>query len=146
MLIKRSNYVPAYVNFFDDFFGRNFMDEFLTKEARITLPTANIVENESNFQVELAVPGYDKKDFSIEVNEHVLSIKGEVKSEKEESKSNRQFTRKEHYYASFERNFTLPDSVKTDAIEALYENGLLTITLPKKDHKELQSSKLIQVK
>lgn len=86
MLIKRSNYAPAYVNFFDDFFGRNFMDEFLTKEARITLPTANIVENESNFQVELAVPGYDKKDFSIEVNEHVLSIKGEVKSEKEESK------------------------------------------------------------
>ena len=65
MLIKRSNYAPAYVNFFDDFFGRNVMNEFFNNEVKTTLPTANIVENEKDYQVELAVPGYNKKDFSI---------------------------------------------------------------------------------
>jgi|LAHU01.1.fsa_nt_gb HSP20 family protein len=146
MLIKRSDYAPAYVNFFDDFFGRNFMNEFFNNEVKTTLPTANIVENENDYQVELAVPGYDKKDFSIQLNENVLTIKAETKSEKEETKSNQQFTRKEHYYASFERHFTLPDTVKVESIEASYENGLLKITLPKKDEKEIETAKLIEVK
>ncbi|NLE62390.1 MAG: Hsp20/alpha crystallin family protein [Bacteroidales bacterium] len=146
MLIKRSNYAPAYVNFFDDFFGRNVMNEFFNNEVKTTLPTANIVENEKDYQVELAVPGYNKKDFSIQLNENVLTIKAETKNEKEETKSNGQFTRKEHYYASFERHFTLPDTVKVENIEASYENGLLKITLPKKDEKEIETTKLIEVK
>lgn len=146
MLIKRSDYAPAYVNFFDDFFGRNIMSDFFNNEVKTTLPTANIVENEKDYQVELAVPGYDKKDFSIQLNENLLTIKGETKSEKEETKSNRQYTRKEHYYASFERHFTLPDTVKMESIEASYENGLLKITLPKKDEKEIETAKLIEVK
>ncbi|HOS16643.1 MAG TPA: Hsp20/alpha crystallin family protein [Bacteroidales bacterium] len=146
MLIKRSNYAPAYVNFFDDFFGRNVMNEFFNNEVKTTLPTANIVENEKDYQVELAVPGYNKKDFSIQLNENVLTIKAETKNEKEETKSNGQFTRKEHYYASFERHFTLPDTIKVENIEASYENGLLKITLPKKDEKEIETTKLIEVK
>ncbi|OQA93324.1 MAG: Acid shock protein [Bacteroidetes bacterium ADurb.Bin234] len=146
MLIKRSNYAPAYVNFFDDFFGRNVMNEFFNNEVKTTLPTANILENEKDYQVELAVPGYNKKDFSIQLNENVLTIKAETKNEKEETKSNGQFTRKEHYYASFERHFTLPDTVKVENIEASYENGLLKITLPKKDEKEIETTKLIEVK
>lgn len=146
MLIKRSDYAPAYVNFFDDFFGRNIMSDFFNNNVKTTLPTANIVENEKDFQVELAVPGYDKKDFSIQLNENVLTIKGETKSEKEDTKSNKQYTRKEHYYASFERHFTLPDTVKVESIEASYENGLLKITLPKKDEKEIEATKLIEVR
>jgi len=146
MLIKRSNYAPAYVNFFDDFFGRNVMNEFFNNEVKTTLPTANILENEKDYQVELAVPGYNKKDFSIQLNENVLTIKAETKNEKEETKSNGQFTRKEHYYASFERHFTLPDTIKVENIEASYENGLLKITLPKKDEKEIETTKLIEVK
>ena len=119
---------------------------FFNNEVKTTLPTANIVENEKDYQVELAVPGYNKKDFSIQLNENVLTIKAETKNEKEETKSNGQFTRKEHYYASFERHFTLPDTIKVENIEASYENGLLKITLPKKDEKEIETTKLIEVK
>jgi len=122
------------------------MNEFFNNEVKTTLPTANIVENEKDYQVELAVPGYNKKDFSIQLNENVLTIKAETKNEKEETKSNGQFTRKEHYYASFERHFTLPDTIKVENIEASYENGLLKITLPKKDEKEIETTKLIEVK
>ncbi|MDD4209870.1 MAG: Hsp20/alpha crystallin family protein [Bacteroidales bacterium] len=145
MLIKRSNYVPAYVNYFDEIFGGNFFNDFFNDEIKSTLPTANVVENENSFQVELAVPGYTKENFSVELNQNVLTVKGELKNEVDEKKPSKQFTRREHYYASFERNFTLPETVKMENIEASYENGLLCITIPKKD-KKTEVTKLIEIK
>jgi len=144
MLVKRSSYLPSYINYLDDFFGKNFFENFSNENVKSTLPTANITENENDFQIELAAPGYGKDNFSIQVNQNVLSIKAEIK--KDEESNQKQFARKEHYYASFERQFTLPETIKSGEIEASYKHGMLKVILPKKDEKELDTSKVIKIK
>ncbi len=144
MLIRRSNYLPAYNNYLDDFFGKNFVDHFFNDEAKASCPTANIIENEKDFQIELAIPGYNKNNFSVEINKNILSVKGEINKEEQETKT--QYTRREHCFSSFERHFTLPESVNAEKIDAAYENGMLLITLPKKEQKELEASKIIKIK
>ena len=93
----------------------------------------------------MAVPGMKKNDFNIDVNGNLLTIS----SEKEESKdeSNQQYTRKEYSYSSFTRSFTLPEDVNQEKIDAVYEDGVLKLTLPKKEEaKKLAASKHIAVK
>lgn len=107
-----------------------FNDPF--EGGRLNLPAVNIFENDENFVVELAVPGRNKEDFNIKVRENrlVISYKLEAKKDKETKKySLREFTSN-----SFERSFTLPKGkVNTDAIKANYENGILSVELPKQE-------------
>ncbi|NLJ82605.1 MAG: Hsp20/alpha crystallin family protein [Bacteroidales bacterium] len=145
MLVKRRGYLSPYSNYIDDFFGRDFFNKYLSEDTKCTLPTANIIENEKNFQVEIAIPGFKKENFSVEINQNILSIKGDCSKESEESKQ-KEIVRKEHYYSSFERQFTLPDTIKANDIEASYEQGMLVVTLPKKAEKELNDSKIIKIK
>ena len=77
----------------------------------------------------MAVPGYKKDDFNVSIEKGILTIKAEVKEEKEEKKDG--YSRKEFSYRSFERNFALPDHVNEDSVQSKYENGLLHIILPK---------------
>jgi len=95
------------------------------------LPAVNIKNNTENFELELAVPGGKKDDFKIEVDNDVLTISNEVKSENEETKEN--YSRREFSYSSFKRVFTLPETVDGTKIDAAYENGILKLTLPKKE-------------
>ncbi|HEX9979326.1 MAG TPA: Hsp20/alpha crystallin family protein [Flavobacterium sp.] len=97
----------------------------------ITVPPVNIRETDSSFMVELSAPGKSKEDFNIEIDNDLLTISSEFKSENttEEGK----FTRREFTCSSFKRSFTLPETVKEDDITASYENGILKISLPKKD-------------
>lgn len=106
-------------------------DWFGGKDNFSMLPAVNIMENESDFSLELSVPGRKKEDFTIEVDDNVLTISAEVKREEETVEKN--YTRKEFGYAAFKRAFTLPDTVNADAIEAHYENGILSFVLPKKE-------------
>ncbi len=107
-----------------------FNDPF--EGGRSNLPAVNILENDENFVVELAVPGRNKEDFNIKVRENrlVISHKLEAKKDRETKKySLREFTSN-----SFERSFTLPKGkVNTDAIKANYENGILSVELPKQE-------------
>ncbi|MGI6291704.1 MAG: Hsp20/alpha crystallin family protein [Bacteroidales bacterium] len=144
MLKRRGSYLPIYSNYWDDFFGRNLVDHFFSDEAKANCPTANIIENEKDFQIELAIPGYKKDNFSVEINKNILTIKGEVSQEEEESK--KQYTRREHCFSSFERHFTLPETINAEKIDAAYDSGMLLITLPKKEQKELETSKVIKIK
>jgi HSP20 family protein len=93
------------------------------------LPAVDIVENDGAYVVRAELPGVNKDDVKITVLNDVLTIKGEKKNEKE-SKEN-QFTRIERSYGSFQRSFTLPSSVESGKIEASFENGILTVTVPK---------------
>jgi len=94
------------------------------------IPAVNIKENEKDFELELAVPGREKEDFEIEINENVLTISTESKAEENVEKEN--YTRREFVYSSFKRAFTLPETVDEDSIKANYDNGILKFTLPKK--------------
>jgi len=107
------------------------------------VPAANIVDKKDNFSINLAVPGMEKKDFHVKIDNGLLTITAE-KEEKVEEKD-AEFTRREYNYNSFSRSFMLPDSVKPDKIKAKYENGVLNITLPKKEEVKKSSKTEIEI-
>lgn len=108
-----------------------------------TLPAANIKETDKSFIIELAVPGKEKSDFNIELNNNILSISSEIK--KEDEVKGEKYTRREYFYGEFKRSFTLPEDIVAEKISAEYTNGELIITIPKKEEKELKP-KTIKVK
>ncbi|WP_025742971.1 Hsp20/alpha crystallin family protein [Aquimarina pacifica] len=115
----------------------------VNKIGRYT-PAVNVKETENDFVLELAVPGLKKEDVGIELNHDVLTISSEVTSKTETSENDR-YTRKEFGYRSFKRLFSLPDSVDGTAIGASYENGILLVTLPKKEEAKVQPKRLIEI-
>jgi len=126
-IIKRNDIAfPSLMNeiFKPDWFGG-------MENHGATVPAVNIIDNETNFELALAVPGRSKEDFNIAVDDNVLSISAEVKKEEESVREN--YTRREFGFTSFKRAFTLPDTVDTEKIKASYENGILNFVLPKKE-------------
>ncbi len=107
------------------------------------VPDANIVENEKDFRIELAAPGLERKDFKVEVDNNILSISAEKEEERKEEDSN--YRRREFSYSSFSRSFTLPENSMPEKIDAKYENGILRLTLPKKDVSISKPMKQIKV-
>ena len=97
----------------------------------VSSPSVNIVEQDHQFNMHLAAPGLEKNDFAIRVENDYLIVSAEKKSEKEET--DKRFTRREFNYSSFKRSFQLEDSIDREKISAAYENGVLNITLPKKE-------------
>ena len=97
-------------------------------------PAINVVDNEANFEVEVAAPGIKKEDFKVQVENGVLTISGESSTEEEEKRKN--YTRKEFSSRSFSKSFTLPDNVESDDISAKHEDGILRLKL-KKAEREL---------
>jgi HSP20 family protein len=146
-LLKRNEYVPAWSNFFNDFLNRDWNDWSLQNfsDTNTTLPSVNIKDTTDAFEVEMAAPGMDKKDFNIELNNDLLTISSEKKSEKE-TKEGSTYTRKEYSYQSFSRSFTLPGIVEHDKISAKYENGVLRINIPKKEEAKPKPAKQIAIK
>ena len=110
-----------------------------------TFPAVNTIENDNQYLLEIAVPGMDKKDFEIEIQNDLISISSISKQEKE-VKDNLNYNRQEFNYNSFHRTFSLPKEVDQSKIKAIYSNGILTITLPKLKEVISKSKKLIEVK
>ena len=123
--------LPSFRSTFDELFDFDgFFDEPRMRMPRMAnLPAANIRELDEEYLVELAVPGLNKEDFHVEVDDHTLEIKVEKESESSEEKE--KYTRKEYDYTAFYRSFTLPEEVKADSIKAEYNDGVLRIHLPK---------------
>lgn len=122
------------VDWFPSIFEDLFNDSRLANIANFgsTLPAVNIKETEKEFLVEVAVPGKSKDDFNIELNEDVLTISSEMKTENTETSEDGRYTRREFSYNAFKRAFHLPDTVEQDNIKATYDNGVLQIHVPKK--------------
>ncbi|MFO7575852.1 MAG: Hsp20/alpha crystallin family protein [Bacteroidales bacterium] len=122
-----------------------FEDEMfpsLSGSANITKPAVNIKEDEKKYSLELAVPGIDKKDIKIEVNEDILTVSMEQKQENEEEGSG--YKRREFSYSSFCRSFYLPDDTNREKIDASYKDGILTVDLHKTEEKA-RLSKVINI-
>ena len=96
-------------------------------------PSVNIVEHDAHFTMQLAAPGMQKSDFNINIENDYLVISAEKKTEKEETGNEGKFTRREFNYSSFKRSFQLDENINREGIAASYENGVLSITLPKKE-------------
>jgi len=111
----------------------------------LTIPSANVVESKDDYKISLAVPGYKKNDFNIDIDGNFLTVSSHKEENKEEKDA--KLTRMEYNYSSFSRTFTLPDEVSKDKIEAIYEEGVLKMTLPKKEEaKKMAMTKHITVK
>ena len=141
MNLVHRNTDQLFTSIFDDFFGSNIFDSRTLK--RNHLPSVNILDNEKFFELNLAAPGKNRKDFIIELEDQILTISSESFTNNDDSDN---FTRQEYRYGYFKRSFRLPDSINTSLIKAKYENGILSISLPK--HKEAipEPKKQIEIK
>ncbi len=128
MLVRR-----ATNNWFPSLFGDFFDNAVIAPARQFASPAVNILENEGNFEIEVAAPGMNKEDLSIQVeNDDELLITLERKSEGEE-KEKRNYLRREFSYSSYRQAFTLPEDIDKESISAQMTNGVLRITLPKKE-------------
>lgn len=109
-----------------------------------TVPSVNIKEDGDTFEVEVAAPGMSKDDFKITLDGNLLTISSAKEEKNEEKRGN--YTRREFSYQSFQRSFELHrDVVDQDNIEARYENGLLRLTIPKKEEAKQKEPRLIEI-
>lgn len=92
-------------------------------------PAVDITERDDQYNVKVELPGVNKDEVKITLDNNILTIRGEKKQEREEKKEN--YHRVERSYGSFQRSFTLPSTVKSDKIDAVYKDGVLQIALPK---------------
>jgi len=135
-----------YPSLFDRFFENdlfNWSNQNFSS-TNTTLPSVNIKEGKENFEVEVAAPGLNKEDFKIELNRELLTISSEKKVENE-TKEEDCYTCREFSYQSFSRSFTLPNIADGEKIMAKYENGILKVTIPKKEEVISKQSRMIDI-
>jgi HSP20 family protein len=143
-LLAKSPLLPGLSSFYNEFFendkpwGLDYDNSWMRR-----VPSANVLESDNDFIIELAAPGLVKDDFKVNIENDQIIISSEKENEEVEEKEN--YTRKEFNYHAFSRSFMLPDLVDTDKIKAKYENGLLRIALPKKPEAKKMRKKAISI-
>lgn len=115
----------------DGFLDNLLTDFSVSKNNSLNFPPVNILETTDDYQLEFNVPGRKKEDFKITVDKNILTVSFEKIEEAKEE--NKQFIKREFVLNSFKRSFTLDEKVNDDNINATYENGILFLTLPKKE-------------
>jgi HSP20 family protein len=137
---------PSLRNMFfpNRYFGSGLFDfenELLNRN--ISVPPANIMESDKDYKLELSVPGFKKEDFNIDIDQGTLIISSERKEESNKEEKN--YSRKEFSYSSFTRTFQLPENTDENNINAKYDNGVLQLTIPKKEITAAKPKKQIRV-
>lgn len=111
----------------------------------MTTPRANVMETNNEFKIELSAPGLKKGDFKIEVENGALTISCEKEEETKDKDKDKKYTVREYSYSSFSRTFQLPENVKDEQIDAKYEDGVLRLTIPKKETSINKPKKQIKI-
>ena len=133
---NNNNVYPSLMNeFFNDDLRMNFFNR------RHSVPSVNSVENNDSFEIDLAVPGMKKDDFTIELNDKILVIS----SDNSDHDQNEGTRLNEFNYSSFQRSFRVPESVELDKIKANYKNGILKIKLPKRKDSITKPNRVIDI-
>ena len=145
LVTSNKNSVPSFSHLFDDFFNTELNDWRRNNysASNTTLPKVNIMEDDDKFMVEMASPGMQKKDFNLNLDQNVLTISAVKETDKKDD--NIKYTKREFAYQSFQRSFTLPDIVNGEEISASYKNGILNITIPKKEEAKPKPPKTINI-
>ncbi len=128
----------------DDFFGRDTYPVHFDSFGFKNLPAVNILESDNEFTLEVAAPGLDKKDFKIDVENDCLTIASTREDSNEESNDN--YTRREFRYNAFSRSFNLPETVDSEKISAKHRDGILYVSIPKKEEAKARPAREIAVK
>jgi len=146
-LIKRNgNTFSTLPSLLDDFFSRELFNwgNSNFSSTSTTVPSVNIKETADNYEVEVAAPGMEKKDFNVTLDGNLLTISSAKQQSQEKKEDN--YTRREFSYQSFQRSFELPKNVvDDDKINARYENGLLYLTIPKREEAKQKAPRTIEI-
>ena len=130
---KNQSWLP---DIFNDFFDNSWMER-----VNYTAPAINVIENEKEYEVELAAPGLTKDDFNVHVDEdNNLVVNMEKKAENHEKKHNGRYLRREFSYEKFQQMLMLPEDADADKIEAKVEHGVLSVIIPRKTKEETQKA------
>jgi HSP20 family protein len=140
-LIRNSNWPTLSGSLLSDFFNE---DRFASPWSKSSLPAVNVKETDKAFEVEVAAPGFNKKDFNISVDDGLLTVSAERKEQSEKKGDN--YTRREFGYSSFSRAFNLPANTNEEDISAKYEEGILKLSINKKNQAESKLKRAIEIK
>jgi HSP20 family protein len=134
--------LPAFSNLLESFFGRD-LSGFVGRDFASSVPAVNVVESADAFKVEVAAPGLKKENFQVNLHNNVLTIASKTEHTTEENKG--KYARKEFGYTSFQRSFTVPNTVDADKIEANYTDGILNVRLPKREESKEKPARQITI-
>ncbi|GHB68153.1 Hsp20/alpha crystallin family protein [Persicitalea jodogahamensis] len=168
LIRNRNNDSYQYPSLINSFFSKDLMDELFTPTFNGTAPAVNVREDEDGYYIEVAAPGLSKSDFKLNLDHNRLTISAEKRQEDEfdnyedhgnkngeeqkvngeAQKPNRKkgkYTRREFSYSSFQRTFTLPNTVDGEKINATYTDGVLNVDLPKREEAKVKPSRTIEI-
>jgi HSP20 family protein len=138
-IVKYNNNNKVFPSLLNEFFNDDFRMNVINNNHSV--PSVNSIENDNSFEIDLAVPGMKKDDFTIQLNDKVLVIS----SENTNSVENNSMSLNEFNYSSFQRSFTVPETVELDKIKANYKNGILKVKLPKKKDSITKPNRVIDI-
>ncbi|WP_214070497.1 Hsp20/alpha crystallin family protein [Mucilaginibacter sp. dw_454] len=130
-------------NFVNPFFNDVYSilnDSFLNERSASRVPAVNIAESDAQFEIDLAIPGLNKEDIKINLDKNVLSVSADKKTETIDE--NKKFTKREYSFNTFSRSFNLPESADHSKIDADYVNGVLKLTIAKKEEAKFQTREI----
>lgn len=144
LLKLRNNSLPTMDDFIYDFFGGHPFR--LAENSFYGSKTAsNVKETDKAYELSLSLPGFNKDDINIEINDGIITVSSEVEKENEDKKKG--YLRKEFYKSSFTNSFYIPDDVDVEKIDAEMKNGILTVMLNKFEKiEEKSATKKISIK
>lgn len=141
MLVKMNRMFPG---FLEDYRGRDYYPTRYNYNGFKTVPAVNIAEGDHEYTIEVAAPGFDKKDFRIDLDNDRLTISSN--REENAEKESERYTRREFSFNRFSRTFNLPDTVDSEKIAAKHRDGILYVTVPKKEEAWVKPSREISIK
>ena len=127
---QKDDEFASFSSMFDDLFGRDYNKGLKTGT---TVPAVNLREDDKSYQIEMAAPGLKKEDFKIDLHENIITISSQKQTENEVKDEQQHYTRREFSFTSFSRSFNVPENTNLEGVSASYENGVLSISLPKKE-------------
>ena len=139
MLVPRKN---LGMSGFDDFFSDPFFAHSRREEA---LMRTDIKEKDGNYMLTMDLPGYDKKDIKAELNDGYLTISATKNENVDEKDSEGNYIRQERFSGECSRSFYVGSSIKQEDIKASYNNGILNLTFPKEETKQIETKKYISI-
>lgn len=142
---KKTGWPSLFENNLVDKLFNSPLDEYFNFSKTLSVPSINIKETDAEYDLCIATPGLEKKDFNMDVTEGILTISAEKEKEEKMDKKNGRFNRMEYNYSSWSRSFTLPNDCDSNKIKAEYKNGELKITIPKTEAKKLKNVKKIDI-
>lgn len=141
-LVKTNKQFNNVASIFDNIFSNEAFNMPKTSIGKTT-PAVNIRENEDDLFLDFAMPGINKEDVQIKLDNDLLTVSSELKTDKKDQKGN--FTRREFQYSSFKRSFILPETVDSTKVEADYKNGVLSVVIPKKEEAKPKPIRTIKI-